>query len=391
MNNTTNSVSSTDSSYYSQSLYTPSSGNISVMYYIMQAMMAKLDSSKQCLTDDKDDQLKQEIEQMLEGIDSVDGKEKLLAYLKTVMKDADPEIIGWLNEFYNQVQNYQQQIDAGILKYQDALDKLNKALEQGSKAQKDADLEYQRYVDALQAAKNFKTDPKKPWTYAEKAALYVKAAAIYTAYKSCEATAKFLESKAIKWVAGVNEAKNELNKEKQALEDQIQALLDKSEHSTKDLVALQNAFNQLIKVVQGQIESTGLYKAIKWLKAAGDKDIERQQKMNDENAENEYPGGGPGVLADCDYGIASLLGLFNHFGGHRIDKDEINMAQIGKAVVNIELTVGNIVDGLTRLNQQAIGTAIQLNSKARDDYSSGEKQIQELAEIFGYVLANNKI
>jgi len=293
-----------------------SNDNTTVMYYLLVAMMSQLDCCKQCIDKDKDAQIKQAIELQLQRLDSIESKERLLDYLKATMKDADKDLIAWIEGFDNSVHSCQQQIDDSILKYQEALKKLNK---------------------------------------------------------------KFLREK--------NYLPKNIRQQFENLQKQIQGLINKSNHSTKDLETLQNNFKQLISIAQKQIENNPLYKAIQWLNEQANKaskDLKSQKGFF-----NRYLGDFI-TIGLCKM-VGGLLGFFDLLCTNPIYKAEKSFGQKGKAITNVNLSVNNLVNSLVRINLNTVEQILQLNSKAKKGYKDAEKQITNLSEILGQALQNNKV
>jgi len=318
-----------------------SHGPASAMLYIAEAMAAKVNSSKNCQIDSAQANQKQAIQKILQAINSIANKKAVLEELKKALAEAHES--GMVSLFVTgldtKVSKYQAQIEAAIKKVQDALAKLKKDMDLAKGCEAKAAELHAKYEAMLAKARGVHTHWYEPWTYAEKAAFYAAAAAIYVAYGSVEATVKLLHTKFVEDCAGVNLDKGGLKKKMQSLNDKINKLLQgKDDVTSASLKSLMADFKQLLDLVKQQLESGWFTQAASWLGESND--ISQDGMKNIESTTSnkflkgiEYVGQYIMLAVMKTFqGICSLFSKIHHFCTDRnITSDAKDLGNKGNA------------------------------------------------------------
>lgn len=387
---------------------TPAVDKISVMYYLMAAMTSRMNCSKAMLDDDKDDQIKNMIENLLQSVDSIDGKESIIAYLLATMKDCDIEIKGFLTSFNTKLKGYQTQINDAINTLQQALTDLENAKDiaqsakdAAKKCHDTADAAYANYQAAVNRMNSDKAMANYYWSKfdfvnAAKYSAYVvadafEAGADYTAYLAdkvaegiCDAAAAIADSKFIRWFAGVEKASDDLEARKKACLDGIDALVSKKGRMTSsDLRNLSLQIQQLKDLIQIQLDGTSTAIAEKSCNDAANSLWGKEDLLWNKD------GGGVEFLGwlGCEIG-GLFVGIGKDIEGQGFSTEKGDVDLLSPDCTSIS-DIAGLVTNLVNLNHQAMQLKIQLNNQAKQDYNNGEREACQLAETFTKASVSN--
>lgn len=300
-----------------------STEKVSVMLYILTAIMSKLDCSKSCLDDNKNDQLKEIIEQSLLSVNGIDGRQKLIAYLKSTLDSSNKEVLAFLGGLEATLKSYQSQIDDAVNKYKTQLQKVK---------------------DDEDATKN------ESWNMSD---IGYDDSDYYLSHKP-------------------GSTLYDLQKQKDAIIEHIDTLLNQPNHTSAELDDLKKSLESLMQIVQQQLDADFCYNIIK---NVNDKIVTPMQ----EEAKRDQ------MLISYTQSwtfqiFAQVLSIGQYFEGPQ-NQDELTFANRGEVLLGTLKDKTDMSSCESKERLRVDDTKLQQVKQARQDYTDGEKEIETLATI----------